>query len=483
MENLDKRYLCWDNKYIEKMSNIQILMHKPEKKNIALVCDSEWEGECNGYATLIKTPVKYLFYYRATKHKYHADGTPCPSTSVICVAESIDGINFTKPALGLYEFNGSKENNIVFATDKMKIDTFSVFYDENPNCPENERFKALTECAVDSEPRLRCFASADGLHFSERHILSVQGTFDSYNACFWDKDTKQYCLYYRSFHEKDGTEHFNWKGVNDVTSIRDVRLAVSKDFINWTYHGRIKFEAGQEDYPLYTNQISKYYRDNTTFIGFPTRYCDRVADSRSFDFMPLADYRRKVTEHFRREGTALTDCIIMTSSDGIIFNRRDEAFLTPGPENRSNWWYGNCYPAYGMTETRPDEEGGSNEISFYMGENYRIKNVNFRRYTIRLDGFFSWFAPYKGGEILTKTFNVSGDEIYINFSSSSAGGITVSVCDDDGNILDGYRSSVMFGDSTERPVKFKKPLSELKNKSVRLKFELCDSHLYSFEFK
>ena len=57
---------------------------------------------------------------------------------------------------------------------------------------------------------------------------------------------------------------------------------------------------------------------------------------------------------------------------------------------------------YGLLETEAEEEGAPNEISFYVGENYRIKNVNFRRYTVRLDGFFSWRAPYRGGEILTK---------------------------------------------------------------------------------
>ena len=170
----------------------------------------------------------------------------------------------------------------------------------------------------------------------------------------------------------------------------------------------------------------------------------------------------------------------MTSYDGFTFDRRDEAFLTPGPENSTNWWYGGGDPVYGLIETKSEEAGASNEISFFVGENYRVKNVNFRRYTMRPDGFFSWYAPYRCGEVLTDVFEADGERMLLNFATSAVGGITVSVCDADGNALDGYTSYVMFGDSVERPVEFEKALSDLKGQAVRLKFEMQDAHLYSF---
>ena len=478
------RFLCWDGKSIEGSTNLQICSHKPEKKDIALFCDDQWEGECNGYGTVVKTPEGYLFYYRATVHKHSADGSGAyaKSTSVICVAQSIDGITYTKPDLGLYEFNGSKHNNIIFAVEGRAIDTFSVLYDENPFCPPEERFKALTEGWENKEPRLHYYSSADGIHFAPRYMLPLRGTMDSYNPMVWDPNTNQYFVYYRAFHDPDGTEYLTWKGVG-AASIRDVRVATSKDFRQWTPHGRIQFEEGQTDYPLYTSQITKYHRDHRTFIGFPVRYCDRVADKRNFAHMPLADYREKVTEHYGREGTAVTDCVIMTSTDGFTFDRRDEAFVTPGPENSTNWWYGNCYTVYGLAETKAAEAGAANELSFYMGENYRIKKVNFRRYTLRLDGFFSWFGPYKGSEVLTKAYEMEEGELYVNFATSARGGVTVSVCDEAGQVLEGYSSYVMFGNSVHRPVEFEKPLALLKGQKVRLKFTLQDAHLYSFVFQ
>ena len=484
MQKTPHRILCWDDKIIETSKNIQIRMHKPEKKNIALACDNEWEGPHNGYASVIKVGDTYRLYYRADSMRQQIDKVPTPGRAVICVAESRDGgITFRKPNLGKYEYNGTKNNNIVFSREKP-IDNFSVFYDINPDCPEEEKFKALSELNLGNDnggTKLIYYASKDGYDFKEQYTLDVQGTFDSYNVVLWDENTKQYFLYYRAFHTPEGEDRLSWKGARP-NWLRDIRVATSKDFKHWETHGRISFEEGQEEYQLYTNQITKYFRTDDTFIGFPVRYNDRAEEKKNFHFMPLGDRHESMTEVYGREGTAVTDCVIMTSNDGFRFNRRDEAFMTPGVEARDNWWYGNCYTVYGLAETEAPEDGAPNEISFYMGENYRIKNVNFRRFTVRLDGFFSWFAPYSGGEVVTKPITVDGNELHLNFATSALGGVTVSLCDENGNELEGYRSYTMFGDSVDRPVEFEKSLGELSGKKVRLKIGLRDAYLYSFVF-
>lgn len=483
MKKAPHRILCWDDKIIEISENIQVRAHKPEKKNIALTCDNEWEGVHNGYASVIRMGDTYRLYYRADPFRHRLDKAPTPGKAVICVAESRDGgITFRKPNVGKYEYNGTKNNNIVFSRAKA-IDNFSIFYDTNPNCPKEEKFKALCELNLGSEggTHLIYYASEDGYDFREQYALDVQGTFDTYNVVLWDENTEQYFLYYRAFHTPEGEDRLSWKGARP-NWIRHVRVATSKDFKNWTKHGRISFEEGQEIYQLYTNQITKYFRTDDTFIGFPVRYNDRAEEKRNFHFMPLGDRHENITEVFGREGTAVTDCVIMTSNDGLCFNRRDEAFMTPGVEARDNWWYGNCYTVYGLAETEAEEDGAPNEISFYMGENYRIKNVNFRRYTIRLDGFFSWFAPYRGGEAVTKPVTVDGNELRINFATSALGGVTISICDEEGKELEGYQSYTMFGDSVDRPVEFEKPLSDICGKAVRLKIKMRDAHLYSFVF-
>ncbi len=479
-----RRILCWDKKMIETEQNLSLLPHKPEKKNIALLCDDEWEGVHNSYGCTVRVGDTIRLYYRAaTERLILSDNAPNRGggTNVICVAESRDGIHFTKPNLGIYEYNGSTYNNIVYMRNG-DLDNFSVFYDKNPSCAPNEKFKALAEISLpDKGPVLRCYASADGYRFTEKCDLPIYGSFDSFNIGFWDEESEQYFVYFRAFHpvgHPETAQHDIFKS----DDVRDIRLATSKDFKSFTTHGCIQFAKGQEDVALYTNQIEKYHRARNTFIGFPVRYSDRKDEYESYEDMPLADQRKRTVEKYGRGGTAITDCLFMTSSDGYTFNRRDEAFMTPGPEARNNWRYGNCYTVHGIVETPAEEEGASNEISIYTAENYRMKNANFRRYTLRLDGFYSWFGPYKGATVLTKPIPVTGDRLSVNFASSCAGSLQIALCDEAGNILEGYESKTFFGDSTDRTVRFAGDLGKLLDKNVRLKITLKDCHLYSFAF-
>ncbi|MBQ8908580.1 MAG: hypothetical protein IJY71_08375 [Clostridia bacterium] len=474
------RFLCWDDALLAEKQGVSVRMHKPQKKNIALACDSEWEGSHNGYGSIVRLGDVYRLYYRACPFSLPVEGE-LSERSVICVAESADGIHFTKPSLHIYSYNGSDANNIVYDNGGY-VDNFSVFYDENPACPKEERFKALSEL-MDKEGRhLCCFYSEDGYHFRRGADIPVIGTFDSFNVVFWDKETEQYFVYYRSYHRRSGEEIADFMTTDLVRDVRDIRLATSKDFRSWEYRGRVCFAEGQGDAPLYTNQIGKYYREEGTFLGLPVRYTDRVGEKENFAHMALWDYREKVIARYGRGGTAITDTLVMTSEDGLCFNRRDESFFNQGAENRYNWWYGGGYSVYGLVETPAEEEGASPEISLYFGENYRTKNVDFRRYTLRLDGFFSFRADAAGGFVLTRPLTLGEGELYLNFATGGAGGVTVTLLDEEGKPLAGYQSYEMFGDATHRPVAFEKPLSALRGKRVALRFALRDADLYSFCF-
>ena len=481
---MEKRYLCWDDALLTERAGVEIVSHAPVKRNVALKTGDEWEGVHNGYGSLVRVDDTYRLYYRADASRCLTDGTMSRGKGVICVAESRDGgITFRKKQIGRYEYGGTKNNNIVFMREGS-IDNFSVFLDENPDCPAEERFKALSEWMDEQKGRhLCCYVSADGYDFRRTADIPVRGTFDSFNVLLWDKTTEKYFVYYRSYHRPSGDEieDDNFMTTDVVHDIRDIRVATSPDFKVWTDHGRISFTDGK-DIGLYTNQITKYPRTDDVFIGFPVRYADRAAEKQSFDYMPLGDLHKKMTAAFGRGGTALTDCVIMTSNDGFHFLRRDEAFLTPGPEAWDNWWYGDCYTVYGLAQTPAEEDGAANELSFYVGEGYRVRSVDFRRYTLRLDGFFSYHAPLSGGALLTKPLPVTGDTLTLNFATSALGDVTVTLCDEAGKPLAGYESIPMFGDSVSRPVAFDLPLSRLKGEQVCLRIGMRDAHLYSFAF-
>jgi hypothetical protein len=168
----------------------------------------------------------------------------------------------------------------------------------------------------------------------------------------------------------------------------------------------------------------------------------------------------------------------MYSRDGLNFKRDSNAFASPEYEEGRNWYYGDCYFAHGIIETVSDENPEVNEYSMYAGLGYRQRAIEFVRYTIRLDGFYSLRADHEGGEFTTKAMTV-GDTLAINFSTSAFGGVRIVILDKDGKAIEGYDSGVLFGNSVHRNVDFEKPLSALSGKEVKLKFIMKDADIYS----
>ena len=156
--------------------------------------------------------------------------------------------------------------------------------------------------------------------------------------------------------------------------------------------------------------------------------------------------------------------------------------MLPGIENLDNWIYGDGAFLYGMLQTPSDIPGAPDEISMYAKRGYMSDTIRICRYTVRLDGFFSWRADYCGGKVLTKPFVFTGDTLKINFATSGAGHVQFRFTDKDGNFLEGYDSGKVFGDSVNRTVEFAKPLAELAGKEVRMEIALKDADLYSFKF-
>lgn len=483
------REVCWDTHIVDKMEGaVRVQMHKPEKKNAALVCDDVWESTTCGWSGVWKIGDTYRLYYRTWGSvDEHKEG--------YCVAFSKDGKTFEKAELELYELGGTKKNNVFF-TENRYIDNFSVHYDENPDCPPDEKFKALSlishhpplkmEDGSDLYTELGYYKSCDGIKFEFVRILDVPGVFDTYNVVFWDPDINEYRMYVRDFHNEDGSRSRYEPTAAMEVAYRDIRYTHSKDFVHWSTPEIIKFSDGVSNLQHYTNQIYKYPRAPHMFIGVPVRYLKPELDDKNFKYLPKWDGGRKeLLDAGRREGAVVTDCVLITSRDGLNFDRCNEAFLSPEMEKEYNWRYGEGYTSYRTVETVSDENPAVNELSFYMPDfegPRRSKITKFIRYTLRLDGYFSWHGDYAMGTVTTKPVSFDGDSLEINFATSALGYVRFIICDEDGNALEGYDSGRIFGNSLSRPVDFDKPLSLLSGKTVRLKIELKDSDIYSFKF-
>ena len=467
-----RREFFWDDHLIAE-TDAQIVQHSPVYRGDVFTCDNPWEGNNCAYFVVVPDGDIYRMYYRG-QDVYNADGTKFirEERGVWCYAESKDGIHWERPALNMCEFEGSTENNIIL-NDRWR-DNFYVFLDTNPACPESERYKGLE--GLSNPFGLNGYVSADGIHFTYKGLITDNGAFDSMNVCFWDAEAGEYRCYLRDCHGSIDPNNKWGEGC-----VRDVRFSCSKDFITWTEPQLIEFAPDKEEYELYTNQVQPYYRGKHIRIGFPTRYIMRHW-SESFEHLPALQHRKNRMVHEERLGTAMTDCIIMTSRDGKYFDRRDECFLSPGPETAYNWIYGNCYPAYGLIEVDSPIPGAEKETAIYFFRDACLRPVTLERWGIRRDGFFSLKSTYKPCTLKTKPFTFEGSQLHLNFATSVAGGMVLTLVTEDGQR---YETSEIFGDSTDRVIKFNglDDLSSLAGKVVTMEATMRDSHLYSLKFE
>lgn len=421
---------------------IERRLHHPVPREVIMTFGDygkPWDGNI-GFPAVVQDGERILVYYR---------GQTKEGRDTANVIVSTDGINFIRPALGIIEFEGSKKNNIVWSQGPTGHN-FTPFTDTNPAAPPEERFKAVARPPKARESAaMGAFVSPDGFNWKfieEAHI--TRGPSDSQNLAFWDPLRKIYVCYLREFDITDGRR------------IRTIRRTISKDFIEWGESKPIEYTDNRLE-QMYTNGIRPYYRAPHIYIGTPARFVNR----------------KKVPEH---PYTGINDVVLMSSRDGIRFQRWEEAFIRPGPETEL-WTDRNYYPAQNTVQTSPTE------LSFYWMEHYRHPTVRLRRGTIRIDGFVSIHSGGTSGEMLTRPLIFSGNRLIVNYATSAIGTLRFELCEINGTPIEGLTmndSEVLYGNEIKHTISWKagRDLSRLEGKPVRLRIRLHDADIYSIRF-
>jgi len=446
--------LFLDRTLIDRMDGLDLRLHSPRAAEISITCDRPWEGPNTGYVTVLKDGETFRMYYPS-------DRGGSGEHSLVPVAESKDGIAWTRPQLGLVGYKGSKQNNLILAADHAS--NFAPFVDTNVNALPSQRYKAF----VGDSEAIFAFASPDGIHWSklDETPMFTQPPFDSQNVAFWDSAFNQYVAYMRGSVRADGTEVKTSPWFEDFKGglgLRAIRRSTSKDFLRWTTPELIQFEKGFSEH-LYTNAITPYFRAPHFYVGMPMR------------FVPQ---RKKIAAH---GSSGVSDTIFISSRDGEGWNQTfREALLRPGLDSL-NWTDRNLIAASGIVPTR------DNEISVYYVENYRHPTNRIRRGVLRVDGFVSVYAPYRGGFFGTRPLMFEGRLLAINYSTSAVGSIRVEIQDENGKPFPGFSledCEEIFGDEISHRVSWRKgsDVSSLAGQSVRLRFAMKDADLYSMQF-
>jgi hypothetical protein len=151
-----------------------------------LKADRPWEDFCLAYCQVLRVGGKWHLWYCSHDHNFRSD-----ADSYFCYARSRDGVQWEKPALGLVEYRGNKDNNIL----QVGYNVGSVFVDERAD--PKQRFRAVAIRPVKGEWWIYGGASADGLHWKWSQEPLLKQNSDTANVCIRDGDL--YRLYVREW--------------------------------------------------------------------------------------------------------------------------------------------------------------------------------------------------------------------------------------------------------------------------------------------
>lgn len=451
-----------DRYLVEQSDGTRLAIGRPRYEGEVLRFDAPWENAFGStYVTVIKDGPTYRAYYRATSWK--PDGK---ALLAVCYAESRDGIRWTKPRLGICDFNGSKDNNIILVDDERRAAAnFSVFLDDRPGVPASERFKGMGGLRPEG---LSFFCSGDGIHwklmFPEKRFANY--ALDSLNVGLWSPAEQVYAIYLRTFSE-GGTEDNP-----EIKGIRTISRSVSKDFRAWSKPEPMTFgDTPLEE--LYTNGTTPYFRAPHMLIALAGRFWP--------DRRVLADDEMDALQVHANQRQGLSDAVLLTSRGGISYDRTFmESFIRPGPDHRA-WSARNNYPATGIVPT------GDREISIYSATWYAQPGNHLDRYSLRPDGFGSMHADYAEGSFTTHELTFDGQRLVLNCATSAAGRIRVGILGTGGTPVPGFSADdcdEIIGDEIARTVTWKgrADVAGLSGKPVRLRFLMKDADLYSMRF-
>ena len=257
-----EKYLVLDSRIIESTKNAKLTIGevRKEKSNPLFVEDRTWEPRYdNMYPNVIYDEEENLYkcWYcpfivdqrttethpdrRKPSLTQYMDARPAGREEALLYATSKDGINWTKPNLGIVNFNGNSNNNIV----SRGLSGAGVIKDELEKLP-GRRYKAFY-CS-NSGYKMRY--SSDGLNWGDEVSLPGVGESDCHANMIWSPELKKYVGILRHYDPIP------------VTGNRKIARTESIDSVTWT-----KSETIIEGTPQDQLHDMVIFRDGGVYLG------------------------------------------------------------------------------------------------------------------------------------------------------------------------------------------------------------------------
>jgi len=183
----------------EMPAGVRLAVHPPRIEAAPLVQpDHFWESFNNAYTTLFEDEGRYRLYYEC----YYYPEVEEPHSdlkAMLAYAESTDGVNWVKPAIGTVSIDGSSENNLVFGRELSRgrgAHGATVFKD--PSAPPAERYKMVHMGREDGKACVFGAVSADGLTWTSlEKPLIIDFMSDTQTVMAFDPEKGKYVGYFR----------------------------------------------------------------------------------------------------------------------------------------------------------------------------------------------------------------------------------------------------------------------------------------------
>lgn len=447
-----------DNRYAIKYKHNAIVrsVHPPRKHP----ANPLYTGD-SGYVNVVKNSKSGKFQLWTQIHRWdeQPDGRR-NSHYAIAYAESGDGLKWQAPNLGLFEWNGSKENNIVFRGPKNARASgpqILLTLPEDQKRGYSHIMTYRTGGAGKDHDGIRLVGSHDGIHWDAKSdVLLKHIHSDTLNSIVYDPGRRRYFMTCRA---KDRYRRFKG-GMIDTGASRRISFLTSD-----------KLWSGWEDSPqalLTPDEIDSESHYNF-FYGMPVHYHAGIY----WGFLWV----------FRMNDPIHTE--LVTSRDGIHWQRSPKRVPLIPLGTQDAW-------DDGMTFGGPHWVEQGDEWWFYYAGHDGGHDTKGRKAAVGLatcakERLIGLYGPSNGGGVVvTRLLKWPGGDLYVNASSrgEDAGSLSVRVSDASRNPLSGFDHAdcVPFaGDSVRHKIAWRDnhTMSEFKGKTIRLEIFIQNVDLFT----
>jgi len=442
-------FLFVDDEEIASMRHLTRTVNQPSKHygNPVIIPEYDWEGEAVfPSATVLYDAgaAEFRMWYQG--YRYLASMEEQYS---LCYATSIDGIHWRKPTLGIVEYEGDNENNLLIPWgDARRPDTMSVTIFYNPEAANpDRRYTMIHYCSGMYPLGLGIAFSADGLHWraAEDNPVDSGGPEPIGDVLYAlnEPESNRIAAYYRVRLR--------------VRPRRSLARAVTTDLVHWTGH-RVIIEADEEDSP-----------DAEMYGMTPFRYGDLI-----LAFLWVST-----------ENNSRVEIQLACSRDGESWQRVGgrRPFLSPGPQG--------AFDSRMIVRTSVPVIVGNELWFYYMGAQGPANDRGEMKpgiglATLTMDRFVSLDAGEDEGEVVTRPLTIADQTtLLLNAVTNPGGAILVELLDPDGNPIAGFTredAHPFYDSAVFYPVRWMEhaDLSALGGQTVQIRFILRRAKLFAF---